>query len=114
MSYYKDLRDYLDVLEEKGKLRKVTKQINKDTELAPLVRWQFRGLPESERTGFLFENLTDIKGNSYACRVATSVISPSREVYALAMNCEPEAVHDRWRKAYEHPYPCLASLDYFS
>ncbi len=85
MAYYRDLREYLGSLEERGKLRKVQRQINKDTELHPLVRWQFRGLPERDRTGFLFENLTDIKGNSYNCRVATSVIAASREVYALGM-----------------------------
>ncbi len=35
---------------------------DKDTELMPLVRWQFRGLPEKERKAFLFENVTDVKG----------------------------------------------------
>lgn len=105
MSYYKDLREYLEVLEQRGKLRRVTKQINKDTELHPLVRWQFNGLPESERTGFLFEDLTDVKGNSYNCKVATSVIAASREMYGLAMRCEPDGIHKRWMEAYSHPYP---------
>jgi len=105
MAYYKDLRDYLKTLEERNKLRTVRKRINKDTELAPLVRWQFRGLPESERTGFLFEDVTDIKGNPLNCRVATSIIAPSREVYALAMQCEGSGIHERWREAYQHPHP---------
>ena len=95
MSYYKDLREYLRVLEEKGKLRRVQKRINKDTELAPLVRWQFRGLPEAERTGFLFEDLTDASGKKYHCRVATSVIATTREVYGLAMKCEESDIHNR-------------------
>jgi 4-hydroxy-3-polyprenylbenzoate decarboxylase len=55
MSYYRDLREYLATLEERGKLRRVSRLINKDTELHPLVRWQFRGLEESERRGWLFE-----------------------------------------------------------
>jgi len=105
MEYYKDLREYLQVLEKKGKLRRVLKRINKDTELAPLVRWQFRGLPESERTGFLFENLTDGKGKKYNCRVATSVIAATREVYSLAMKCDETEIHNRWRQAYQHPQP---------
>jgi UbiD family decarboxylase len=105
MPYYKDLREYIEVLEEKGKLRRVQKKINKDTELNPLVKWQFRGLPDSERTGFLFDNLTDVKGNSYNCRVATSVIAANREIYALAMNSELGGIHDRWKDAYRHPYP---------
>jgi UbiD family decarboxylase len=105
MAYYKDLREYLNLLEERGKLRKVQMRINKDTELGPLVRCQFRGLPESERTGFLFENVTDVKGKSYQGRVAVSILAPSREVYALSMKCEPDKVHDRWKEAYLHPYP---------
>jgi 3-polyprenyl-4-hydroxybenzoate decarboxylase len=60
VGYYRDLREYLQVLNEAGKLRVVREQINKDTELHPLVRWQFRGLEESQRTGWLFENLTDL------------------------------------------------------
>ncbi len=105
MSYYKDLREYLGVLEKKGKLRRVERQINKDTELHPLVRWQFNGLSESERTGFLFENITDVNGNAYNCKVATSIIAPSKEVYALAMKCDPGQIHDRWRDAYHNIHP---------
>lgn len=105
MSYYKDLREYLEVLEQSNKLRRVQKRINKDTELHPLVRWQFKGLPEEDRTGFLFEDVTDVKGKSYNCRVATSVIAPSREAYAIGMKCESEGIHDRWKEAYQHPHP---------
>ena len=49
MSYYKDLREYIKVLEEQDQLVRIKREINKDTELMPLVRWQFRGLPEEER-----------------------------------------------------------------
>lgn len=105
MAYYRDLREYLTALEKAGKLRTVKRVINKDTELHPLVRWQFRGLPETERTGFLFENLTDIKGKSYDCRVATSIIAPSREVYALGMKCETDQIHNKWEEAYQKPNP---------
>jgi 3-polyprenyl-4-hydroxybenzoate decarboxylase len=45
MKYYKDLREYVSVLQELGKLVTIRRKINKDTELQPLVRWQFRGLP---------------------------------------------------------------------
>ena len=38
MSYYKDFREYLQALEKAGKLRRVRRKINKDTELHPLVR----------------------------------------------------------------------------
>ena len=56
---YKDLREFIAALDEKQKLYRIQREINKDTELQPLVRWQFRGLPEESRRGFLFENVTD-------------------------------------------------------
>jgi len=52
MAYYKELREQVAALEEAGKLVRVKREINKDTELHPLVRLQFRGLPEAERKAF--------------------------------------------------------------
>ena len=37
---YRDLREHLEILEQRGLLVRVTREINKDTELHPLVRWQ--------------------------------------------------------------------------
>ena len=48
-AYYKDFREHLNALEKRGKLVRISRDINKDTELMPLVRWQFRGLDEHER-----------------------------------------------------------------
>ena len=41
---YEDLREFLAVLEDAGKLIRITHEVNKDTELQPLVRLQFGGL----------------------------------------------------------------------
>ena len=62
MGYYKELREHISVLEAKNKLFRIKREINKDTQLMPLVRWQFRGLPEMERKAFLFENVVDVSG----------------------------------------------------
>ncbi|HLB28813.1 MAG TPA: UbiD family decarboxylase [Dehalococcoidia bacterium] len=105
MAYYKDFREYLDTLEAAGKLRRVQRPTNKDTELHPLVAWQFRGLNEAQRTGFLFENVTDSQGKRYNCRVATATIAPSREVYALGMKCAPDGINEKWWEAHERPVP---------
>jgi hypothetical protein len=43
------LHQHLKNLEEHGLLRRITRLINKDTELHPLVRWQYRGLTEEDR-----------------------------------------------------------------
>src|SRR3990167_4667772 len=105
MAYFKDFREYLTALEGIGKLRRIAREIDKDTELHPVVRWQFRGLPEAERFGFLFENVKGIHGEHYRGSVASAVIAPCLQNYALALRCEPtrQAIHDRWARAYKHP-----------
>ena len=40
---YPDLHDHIMALDEAGLLVTVERPINKDTEMHPLVRWQFRG-----------------------------------------------------------------------
>ena len=62
MGYFKDLREHIAALDEAGLLVKIDEQINKDTELMPLVRWQFRGLSEDERRAFMFTNVIGCEG----------------------------------------------------
>lgn len=49
MAFYRDLREYIQALEARGKLLRISEPINKDTQLHPFARLQFRGLPETER-----------------------------------------------------------------
>ncbi|MDP2646964.1 MAG: UbiD family decarboxylase [Desulfobacterales bacterium] len=105
MSYYRDLREYLSALDQKGKLRTIAAEINTETQLHPLVRWQFRGLDEADRTGFLFENLIDGRGKKYNCRVATSVTGASKEVYAIGLKTGVGEIHAAWTKALNAPIP---------
>jgi 3-polyprenyl-4-hydroxybenzoate decarboxylase len=61
---YADLREHLAALEAAGLLIRVQRPIDKDTEMHPLVRWQFRGgIPEAERKAFLFENIVEGRGH---------------------------------------------------
>ena len=46
MSYYRDLRQYIETLERHEKLFRIKREIRRETELHPMVRWQFRGLGE--------------------------------------------------------------------
>ena len=43
MRRYSDMRDHLKNLEAKGLLKRVSRKMSKDTEIHPLVRWQYRG-----------------------------------------------------------------------
>ena len=103
MAYYKDLRDYIDTLEKNGQLVRIKREINKDTELQPLVRCQFRGLPEKDRKAFLFENCTDVKGKTYHAQVLAGAHAASSAIYALAMGCKPDEIAKKWEEARAHP-----------
>lgn len=103
MGYYKDIREYLKVLEERGLLFRVKSPVNKDTELMPIVKLQYVGLPEEKRKAFLFENVTDSKGRHYPGPVAVSALAGSSEIYAVGMNCKPEELMERRAQAELHP-----------
>jgi len=97
---YKDLQEHLVVLEEKGLLVRVKREMNKDTEIHPLVRWQYRGgIPDQERKAFLFENVIDAKGKKYSIPVAVGALAGSSAIYCTGMNCNPEDVPGVWEKA---------------
>src|SRR5437867_9162369 len=93
---YDDLREMIAALEADDKLVRVKRAINKDTELHPLVRWQFRGLKEEQRKAFLFENVVDSKNRKYASPVLVGGLAASSAIYCLGLKCNPEDVADRW------------------
>jgi UbiD family decarboxylase len=103
MAYYKDIRDFINALEKEDLLVRVRRSINKDTELHPLVRLQFRGLSEEQRKAFLFQNVTDVKGKEYNKAVLVSAIAGSKYIYALGMKCKPEEISSKWDEAQLHP-----------
>ena len=61
-NYFSDFRSYLKELEARGKLFRWNRPVNKDTELMPLMRLQYRGLANEKRKAFLFENVFDSRG----------------------------------------------------
>ncbi len=99
MARIRDIREHLKMLEENGKLVRIKRPINKDTELMPFVRLQFRGLPEEERKGFLFENVVDVKGRKYGMPVAVGIVAGSREIYALSLGCTVNEINETWAQA---------------
>jgi len=103
MAHWPTLRSYVEGLEKAGKLVRVTIPVNKDTELHPLVRLQFRGLPESQRKAFLFENVTDSKGRKYDMPVLIGALAASSEIYSLGMGVPVKEISSTWRKAMAKP-----------
>ena len=102
---YPDLHDHIATLDEAGLLVRVDREINKDTEMHPLVRWQFRGgIPEHERKAFLFTNVVDSKGRRYDIPVIVGGLAASREIYRRGIGCELDKIEERWAEAIANPF----------
>src|SRR5205823_1162766 len=99
-----DFQDHLAALEREGLLIRVDRPINKDTELHPLVRWQFvGGMPENERRAFLFTNVVDSKGRRYDMPVVVGALAASPRIYAIGMGKPVEEIGAAWEQAIAHP-----------
>ncbi|HXW24365.1 MAG TPA: UbiD family decarboxylase, partial [Xanthobacteraceae bacterium] len=104
-----DFQQHLAALEANGLLVRVTRPIDKDTELHPLVRWQFQGgLPEAERRAFLFTNVVDSTGRRYDIPVAVGALAASPAIYALGMGCPVADIGAAWLEAIANPIPPVA------
>ncbi|HTP95422.1 MAG TPA: UbiD family decarboxylase [Burkholderiales bacterium] len=101
---YPDLHDHLRALDQAGLLITVERRIDKDTELHPLVRWQFRGgIDERDRKAFLFTHVVDAKGRKYDIPVAVGVLAASREIYRIGMGCALDRINETWVRAVANP-----------
>ena len=106
MGYYKDLREFVKFLEERGKLYRYSDAINKETELVPFHRVQMRGLPEEERRAILFERPVGADGRAYDMSVLVGVYAASEKIMAWSMGCETyqEAI-ERFHQGLANPIP---------
>tara|TARA_Y100000588_G_scaffold393151_1_gene507799 strand:+ start:444 stop:2078 length:1635 start_codon:yes stop_codon:yes gene_type:complete len=103
---YRDLREHIELLDEKGLLITIDEPINKDSEMHPLVRWQFRGgIAEKNRKAFLFNNIVNAKGKRYGMPVVVCALAASQEVYSAGMNAPVEAMGEKWNDALSNPFP---------
>jgi UbiD family decarboxylase len=103
---YPDLHDHIQALDEAGLLVTVDRPINKDTEMHPLVRWQFRGgIEEKDRKAFLFTNVVDSKKRIYDIPVAVGVLAANREIYRIGIGCRLDEIDERWVQAAQSPIP---------
>src|SRR5215831_9517811 len=101
---YPDLHDHIRALDRAGQLVRVTRPINKDTEMHPLVRWQFRGgIEEKDRKAFLFTNVVDSKKRKYDIPVAVGALAANREIYRIGIGCRLDEIDERWVKAAQNP-----------
>lgn len=104
MAYYKDLREYLKTLENKGKLFRIEGEVIRETEVAPLYWLQLRGISEENLKCFLFEKVRDVKGNK-CYRISLGHYDASREIAALGLMCSSHEINEKWCQACAKPIP---------
>jgi UbiD family decarboxylase len=103
---YADLHEHLRALDKAGLLVTVDRRIDKDTEMHPLVRWQFRGgIEEKDRKAFLFTNVVDAKGKKYDIPVVVGALAANREIYRIGMGCPLDKINETWTRAIANPIP---------
>ncbi len=101
---YPDLHDHVLALADANRLVIVDEPVNKDTEMHPLVRWQYRGgIPEAERKAFLFTRPVDSKGRSFAFPVLIAGLAGSREIYRIGFGKPLDEIGAAWVKAIAAP-----------
>jgi 4-hydroxy-3-polyprenylbenzoate decarboxylase len=103
---YPDLHEHVLALAREALLVIVDEPINKDTEMHPLVRWQYRGgIAEPDRRAFLFTQPTDSKGRRYDISVLVAGLAANRDVYRVGFGQPLENIGAAWVKAIANPVP---------
>jgi UbiD family decarboxylase len=101
---YPDLHDHILALAAADRLWVVDEPVNKDTEMHPLVRWQYRGgISEPDRKAFLFLNPTDSKGHRFSHPVLVAGLAGSRDIYRIGFGRPPETIGQAWLNAVDNP-----------
>src|SRR5215218_6016075 len=109
---YPDLHAHVLALAQAGKLLVIDEPVNKDTEMHPLVRWQYRGgIPESERKAFLFTKPTDSKGRTYDFPVLIAGLAGSADIYRIGFGKPLEEIGPAWVEAAASPIKPQAVTD---
>lgn len=99
-----DLQEHLARLTKQGLVTRIDRPINKDTQLHPLVRWQFQGgLREEDRRAFLFTDVTGSKGEKYDIPVLVGGLAASPEIYAMGLGVPVDEIGKVWVRAVAEP-----------
>jgi UbiD family decarboxylase len=92
------LRTVIDILEQKQRVRRIARTVDRTWEPGCFVKWMFQTLPDEERFGLLFESVKDSP-----FRFATGLLGSSREAYATALGVEVSDINQKWVDALLHP-----------
>jgi UbiD family decarboxylase len=95
---YRDLREYLAALDQRGKLHRVKKEVDPGWEVAAVLRRVFQRIPPARRPAMMFER---IQGHDMP--LVAGVLGASPEIYALALETTVDQIADKWAQAQSRP-----------
>ena len=81
---WRDLRDWLALVDKAGELKRITARVDPDEELSAITYMATRS---ENSPAFLFENLAD---DRFGARVLSNMLGASKERYALAVGIDPD------------------------
>ena len=67
------------------------------------MRWQFRGINETDRKAFLFTNIIDSLGHKYDLPVIIGALATNPEIYRIGLGCPLDKIGDTWGRAISTP-----------
>lgn len=88
---FQDLRQFVSFLERRGKLARLSRTFDKDTEIIPFYRMELLGLPAEQRKALLFERVTGATGRLFDMQVLAGCYGASDEMLLLGLGCETYA-----------------------
>jgi UbiD family decarboxylase len=95
---YRDMRDYLAVLEQHDLLKRVTKEVDCGWEIACLAKWMYQALPVERRFGLMFRNV-----RGFDIPVVTGALGACPHSVALALQCEVDEINAKVTAALRAP-----------
>jgi UbiD family decarboxylase len=95
---YRDMRDYLAVLQQQGLVRRVSRETDHNWEVACLAKWMYQALPVEQRFGLYFDNIKNSK-----IHVITGALGASPASVALALQCGVDEINDKVIDALRRP-----------
>ena len=95
---YRDLREYVAALDQRGLLKRIHTPVDKDWEIAAVTRVAFQSQRAAERPALMF---TAIKGFDIPLLVGALGASPA--VYAASLQTDVAGIPGKWRQARQNP-----------
>jgi len=87
---YRDMRDYLATIEQRGLIKRIHREVDRNWEVACLAKWMYQALPVDQRFGLYFQN---IKGSKIP--VVTAALGACPESVAVALQCDVDQINDK-------------------